>query len=188
MGTSWGVLGASWGGLGGLLEASLGVLGSSSDDLSTHAYSVFIALLVAENHSMEISWTLSCTNALPVLTLAQVSILASFGLLEAPMELPSRSKTLPRRSKSLPRGSKTLFQDDPRRSKMTSRRSKGEIWTILARFLPLWRDFFGTFSVLFRTSKPTRAKTPRLWENPEKHCRVASKSRFSVCAHASKIT
>ena len=100
--------------------ASCGVLGGSWDDIAICALCVFLALLMTNNHSMEICWTLFCTDALPVHTLAQVSILPSFGALEAPTELPSRSKTLARRSKRLPRGSKTL----PRRSKTALRRSK----------------------------------------------------------------
>ena len=46
---------------------------------------------------------------------------------------------------------------------------------------------FAYFSMLFRLSAPTRSKKRRPAKNIKKHHRVASKSRFSVCAHASKI-
>ena len=42
--------------------------------------------------------------------------------------------------------------------------------------------------MLFRLNAPTRSKKRRPAKNIKKHHRVASKSRFSVCAHASKIS
>ena len=61
-------------------------------------------------------------------------------------------------------------------------------WTNSARFWTLRKVDFGALSKLSRSSRPTRSKSRRFLKNHKKHCRVASKSRFSVCAHARKLS
>ena len=57
----------------------------------------------------------------------------------------------------------------------------------LGSILDLQRLDFGAFSKLARSSRPTRSKTRRFLKNNKKHHRVASKSRFGLCAHDSQI-
>ena len=46
---------------------------------------------------------------------------------------------------------------------------------------------FATLSLIFPSRRQTRAKTVRFMKNLKRHHRVAQKSRFGVCAHASKV-
>ena len=103
-----------------------------------------------------------------------------------PSRLDSRSERPVRPTKSTQERSNGFF-DRLFRPKWLEKGAGEGFWSHLGRFWLPWGVDFAVFSLLLRTSMPTRSKTTRCLKNLVKCRRVASKSRFCVCAHASKV-